>query len=77
MIVGQEEHYGTLVWANYDTEKLRKSECLCLNCDSLLECPTAKALLEICKSNDMAMCITRCKNWKYMGVTDRNSKQKA
>lgn len=63
MVVVQEEHYGALVWVNPYTEKLRKSECLCLHCNSLLECPTAKTLLEICKTNDMAMCITRCKNW--------------
>ena len=64
MVLKQEEHYGTMVWANSYTDELRKSECLCLYCGLLGECLTAKTLLYICKTDDAAMCITRCKNWK-------------
>lgn len=60
----QEEHYGAMVWTNKEADATRKDECLCLNCAMLSNCPTAKGLYEICKDNDMAMMITRCKQWK-------------
>ena len=55
--------YGTEVWANTKTDELRKTDCLCLNCKIIDDCSTAKKLYQICKEDDMAMMITRCKNY--------------
>lgn len=65
----KEIHYGQEVWVNPTTEGLRKSECLCLNCDNLKlgwknNCPIAQKLYKICVSEDVAMVITRCPLWK-------------
>ena len=60
----QEKHYGILVWTHKTMDNLRKAECLCLNCSNLANCAEADKLLAICKDSDLAMCITRCKNWK-------------
>lgn len=64
-LVKLEEHYGQLVWTNPLMDRLRKNLCLCLNCKSLNECTTAKELYEICKRDDIAFSMTRCK--KYNG----------
>ena len=60
----QEEHYGSLVWTNTEMDQKRKSECLCLSCDNLDVCRMAYKLRGICADEDMAMMITRCKNYE-------------
>ena len=62
-----EEHYGVDVWTNKPIDNIRKEECLCLHCSKQPTCPIAKQLYEICKANDIAMCITRCKSWSPQG----------
>lgn len=58
------------VWANTEMDKLRRKECLCLNCDRKSEevpyssCPVAKAIYDISVKNNMAVAVTRC------GATD-------
>lgn len=65
----QEEHYGHDVWVNPTTEALRRSECLCLNCDNLKpgqpdNCQIAQQLYQVCVSENVALTITRCPIWK-------------
>ena len=64
----KEEHYGAEVFVNPTTESLRRSECLCLNCDNLKEgdgnCIIAKELYQISVNWNVAMAITRCPAWK-------------
>ena len=65
----QETHYGSQVWVNPTTELLRKSECLCLNCDNLKpsqpdNCHIAQAFYEVCRRENVALAITRCPLWK-------------
>ena len=55
--------YDVGVWSNTEMDELRKTECLCLNCGPLKNCSTAKKLYEICKEENMAMMITRCKGY--------------
>ncbi len=58
------------VWSNAEMDKLRRDECLCLNCARIYDdslkgtCSVAKMLYNICVEHDMAMAITRC------GATD-------
>lgn len=56
--------HGVEVWTNEETDELRKTECLCLNCEKLVTCKMAKKLYEICVNDDMAMMITRCPRWR-------------
>ena len=63
MSIKQELHYGCKVWVNTTMDYLRKTECLCLNCEAMSGCETAKRLYEICKSTNVAMAITRCPLW--------------
>ena len=62
--VKQEKHYGKQVWVNLMTDIIRKTQCLCLNCNVMNKCKIAKALYKICVDNHCALMITRCKNWK-------------
>ena len=55
-----EEHYSTLVYVNTMTESLRRSECLCLNCESMKSCEYAKAFYELCIKGNIALMVTRC-----------------
>lgn len=65
----KENHYGVDVWSNHEMDVLRKTECLCLNCNDMLNCPTAKKLYEICRQDNMAMMITRCEKFSSKAVT--------
>jgi len=58
------EKYGKEVFSNVEMDKLRKTECLCLNCGDMKDCLTAKALYYVCKNSDVAMMITRCPLFK-------------
>ena len=61
-----EFYWGGNVRINPKMDKLRKKECLCVNCDRKNEqepyasCPVAKKIYNICEVYDMAMAITRC-----------------
>lgn len=64
----QEKHFGKKVWVNRTTDWLRRSECLCLNCEKLKpgqpgNCPIAQAFYEICKKENIALMVTRCLLW--------------
>jgi hypothetical protein len=59
----QVEKYGSIVWSNIEMDELRKTECLCLNCAKMSSCTAAKLLYDTCKGYDLAMMITRCKDW--------------
>ena len=65
----QEIHYGRQVWVNPTTESVRRTECLCLNCDNLkpgqaINCSIAQSFYEICVGENVALIITRCPLWK-------------
>ena len=58
--------YDAEVWSNTKMDELRSEECLCFNCaydkDS---CKIAEKIYNICVEDDMAMMITRCKNYSF------------
>jgi hypothetical protein len=57
-----EEHYGVNVWTNKEMDELRKTECLCFNCD-VGYCKIANGFYNDCKFNNTAIMITRCPNF--------------
>lgn len=65
----QEVHYNKQVWVNPTTESIRRSECLCWNCDNLKpdrpgNCPKASALFKVITKENLALIVTRCPDWK-------------
>ena len=56
-----QEHYGQKVLVNTLTEQLRRSECLCLNCELMQECTVAKELYDVCCQDNLALMVTRCR----------------
>lgn len=54
------EKYGVKVWANEYTESLRRTECLCFNCELLDRCIIAAQGLALCKTYNIAFMVTRC-----------------
>ena len=58
-----QHHHGTMVWTEVGMDQLRRERCLCLRCCILHRCPTAKSLMDICVGADVALAVTRCKNW--------------
>lgn len=67
----QEEHYGDIVWVSPAVEALRRSDCLCYNCAKLKpadggdECSIASAFYEICKTENVALAVTRCPVFEF------------
>lgn len=64
-----EIHYETPVWVNPTTEKIRKEECLCLNCTKLQpgtvnNCRIAQKLYGVCLAEKTALIITRCPEYQ-------------
>jgi len=55
-----EEHHDAMVCVNTLTERLRRSECLCLNCINLKDCNYAQQLFELCRKGYVALMVTRC-----------------
>ena len=56
--------YGTEVWADVEMDELRRDRCLCFNCgEKDNDCSIAKRLYDICQEENMAISITRCKNY--------------
>lgn len=65
--------YNEEVYFNPIMDELRKQQCLCLNCASMTEdkktnCSKANALYELCVTNNMAMMVTRCKEFEFKRV---------
>jgi hypothetical protein len=57
--------YGQYIWSDIEMDELRKERCLCLNCSRRKEqCARAKQFYLICKDYDMAMMITRCREFE-------------
>ena len=56
--------HGIEVYADKEMDDLRRGRCLCLNCGEMDSCSSAKQLYGICKENDMALAVTRCKDYK-------------
>jgi len=54
------ERYGTEVYEHTEMDALRKTQCLCLNCNKLGNCVYAEKGLELCKEAGMAWAVTRC-----------------
>lgn len=63
-----ETRHDVVVAINKDMDELRKSECLCLNCDNMKpgpdNCVIAAQLYQICLKTNVAMAITRCPVWQ-------------
>lgn len=62
--VVQEEHYGEMVRVSCLGESLRKENCLCLLCAYMKNCPFAKEFYENCKRGNIALMVTRCREWQ-------------
>ena len=58
------EKYKRTVWCNQPADELRKTDCLCLNCKALGDCPDAGGLFHIGKDSGVAVMVTRCVNWR-------------
>ena len=60
------------VWSNIELDALRRTDCLCVNCDRKNDavpyssCKVASQLYQISVHHNMAMAITRC------GAVDEN-----
>lgn len=61
------EKYGTEVFQNIEMDEQRRAECLCLNCDRMIDCTHAEELFDICKSYNIALMVTRCPYWCKRG----------
>lgn len=59
----KENHHGANVWTNKEMDELRKTECLCMNCDRLGSCKPAKELYAVCRLEEIALAVTRCPMW--------------
>ena len=64
----KEKHYGVDVWVSPKIEKLRKTDCLCLNCGHMdgssgFKCSTAEIFFEQCVKQNIALAVTRCQTW--------------
>jgi hypothetical protein len=55
---------GITVWQHPDMDFLRQGHCLCLNCDIMGECGTAKSLGNICVSESVLLAVTRCPKYR-------------
>jgi len=66
----KQKHHGEEIWTNLITENSRKTECLCLNCNDLKECPKAKQLYKLCISEEFMFMMTRCRDFKSKGKGD-------
>jgi len=60
--VKAENRYGVNVMENTFMDKLRKEQCLCLNCKKM-PCEQSQVLYYVCKKSNLAMAITRCPDW--------------
>jgi hypothetical protein len=59
------EYYGKKMWRAVELDELRRTDCLCRNCDLLdkdpeKNCPHAQVLYALCQSVGMAIPVSRC-----------------
>jgi hypothetical protein len=59
-IVTKVTKYGREVYEHSAMDALRKTDCLCLNCAKMSECPIAEAGFELCQEYGVAYAMTRC-----------------
>lgn len=52
--------YGDEIWSNVEMEKLRESECLCLNCKHINRCAQANTLDSMSRHCNMRVMVTQC-----------------
>jgi len=64
--VSQQNHHNEIVWTNELMDELRRSECLCLNCQfmPIQNCIFSKKLFNLCKDFNLALAVTRCPDWQ-------------
>ena len=68
--IKQIEKYSRMVWSNVEMDELRKTECLCLNCEKMgATCEYSSILYHLCIVADLAMMITRCPEFSRKEVT--------
>jgi hypothetical protein len=53
-------YFGKVVHVSTELERLRETDCLCLNCRAMGSCPIAKTLYQICKRENLALGVSRC-----------------
>lgn len=54
------EKYGKRVKQHPEMDELRRTQCLCLNCLDIQDCPVAEKLYGLCKEHNIALAVTRC-----------------
>ena len=69
------EKYGFVCKENEGMDKLRKTECLCFNCQLMGDCDVGKKLYDICVENGTALMVTRCKDFLLKYSKDKEEKQ--
>jgi len=57
--IAWQRHYGVNVWTDVEMDQLRRKRCMCLTCGRMTEC-AATTLYDICKSEHIAVAVTRC-----------------
>lgn len=78
MKLNVETHYGEKLIVNSKMDNIRKKECLCLNCLLMGDCDSAKKLYKVCCDDNIALMVTRCKNFKKKySIKESNSKLKS
>ena len=60
----KEEHYGETVTVSVEIERMRKDNCLCLQCLNIKGCPYAKKFYDVCKVGGIALAVTRCREFE-------------
>ena len=63
------EHYKVIVTEHSKMDELRKTQCLCLNCD-YMPCKDSQKLFKVCLAANIALAVTRCKNWSKPSIVD-------
>lgn len=63
-MITKDQYYGVTVAVDKEMDELRRERCLCLNCECKDSCLVAKKFYELCKLNDIALAVTRCKLWE-------------
>lgn len=75
----QVDFYGETVSVNPLMDFLRKTQCLCLNCELMTgiketNCKLAQNIYEMCVENYMSMAITKCKSYETKNVYKKTLK---
>ncbi len=57
--------HGREVFADLEMDNMRRERCLCLNCSKMDYCPISKVFYDVCKTNGVALMVTRCAKYQY------------